>query len=53
MDDDQVIKTYQAFKKLIGRGNGSLTIHFAGGKPQKIRSELDGDAIRTASLKIS
>ena len=43
--DEQIIKIVDKFKRVIGKGNGSLTIHYAGGQPQKVKADIDGDVI--------
>lgn len=39
------------FQGLLGKGNGSMTIHFAGGAPKKVKVDMDGDAVIAASQR--
>ena len=45
LSEEQILLVLDKFRKIIGNGNGSVTIHFAGGMPQKVKADLDGESI--------
>jgi len=52
LSSGEITNTLKNFQRLIGKGNGSLTIHYAGGLPQKIRADMDGEAINHGRQRI-
>lgn len=45
MSDTEILEMIEKFKGILGRGNGQMTINFAGGKPKNIKVSMDGDAL--------
>ena len=49
LTSDYVFSTIRNFQRMIGVGNGSITIHFAGGKAQRVKAEVGDDTINATA----